>query len=74
MHLINCEIKFILTWSEKRITASYTTANQAATFTITDTQLHVSVVTLSSQDKDRLLQQLESGAKRTNNWNKYQSK
>ena len=45
MHLINCEINFILTWSEKCITASYTAANQAATFTLTDTQLHVSVVT-----------------------------
>ena len=45
MHLIICEINFILTWSEKCITASYTATNQAATLTITDTQLHVSVVT-----------------------------
>ena len=52
MHLIICEIKLILTWSEKCITASYTAANQSATFAITDTQLHVSVVTLSTQDDE----------------------
>ena len=74
MHLINFEMKLILTWLEKCITASYTAANQAATFAITDTQLLVSVVTLSTQVKDWLLEPLESGAKRTNNWNKYQSK
>ena len=60
--------------SEKCITASYTAANQAAAFAITDTQLHVSVVTLSTQDNGWLLEPLESGAKRINNWNKYQSK
>ena len=52
MHLINFEMKLILTWLEKCITASYTAANQAATFAITDTQLLVSVVTLSTQVKD----------------------
>ena len=74
MHLIICEITLILTWSEKCITASYTAANQSATFAITDTQLHVSVVTLSTQDDDLPLEPLESGAKRTNNGDNYQSK
>ena len=42
-------------------------------FTITDTKLYVPVVTLSTQDNTKLLQQLKSGFKRTINWNKHQS-
>ena len=37
-------------------------------------QLYVPVVTLSTQDNAKPLQQLKSGFKRTINWNKYQSK
>ena len=37
-------------------------------------QLYVPVVTLSTQDNSKLLQQLKAGFKRTINWNKYQSK
>ena len=48
--------------------------NQGTTFTITDTKLYVPVVTLSTQDNAKLLEQLKSGFKRTINWNKYQSK
>ena len=48
--------------------------NQGATFSITDTKLYVPVVTLSTQDNAKLLEQLKSGFKRTINWNKYQSK
>ena len=43
-------------------------------FKITDTKLYVPVVTLSNQDNVKLLKHLESGFKRTTNWNKYQSK
>ena len=43
-------------------------------FTITDTQLYVPVVILSTQDNAKLLQQLKSGFKRTINWNYYQPK
>ena len=35
---------------------------------------YVPIVTLSTQDNTKLLQQLRSGFKRTMNWNKYQSK
>ena len=35
---------------------------------------HVPVVTLSTQNNQKLLQQLKSGIKRTINWNKYISK
>ena len=47
---------------------------EATTFSITDTKLYVPVVTLSSQDNSKLLEQLQSGFKRTINWNKYQTK
>ena len=40
-------------------------------FKITDTELYVPVVTLSTQDNAKLLQQLKPGFKRVVNWNKY---
>ena len=46
--------------------------NQVPTLTITDTKLYVSVVTLSTQDNAKLLQQLKSGFQRTIDSNKYQ--
>ena len=48
--------------------------NQNATFTMTDTKLYVPVVTLSTQENTKFLQQLKSGFKRVINWNKYLSK
>ena len=48
--------------------------NQNPEFTITDTKLYVPVITLSTQENIRVLQQLESGFKRTINWNKYLAK
>ena len=47
---------------------------EATTFAITDTELYVPVVTLSTLDNRNKLQQLKSGSKETINWNKYQSK
>ena len=44
------------------------------TFAIADTKHYVPIVTLSTQDNTKLLQQLKSGFKRTINWHKYQSK
>ena len=41
---------------------------------ITDTKLYVLVVTLSTQDNIKLLQELKSGFIGTINWNKHQSK
>ena len=49
-------------------------ADQVPTFTITETNLYVPVVTLSTQDNAKLLSQLKSGFKRTISWNKYLSK
>ena len=48
--------------------------NQVPTFTITETNLYVPVITLSTQDNAKLLPQVKSGFKRTISWNKYLSK
>ena len=49
-------------------------ANQGASFSIIDAKLYVPFVTLSTQDNVKVLEQLQSGFKRTINWNKYQAK
>ena len=72
--LINCEIELILTWS-KDCVIIYTNVNdQVPTFTITETNLYVPVVTLSTEDNSKLLPQLKSGFKRTVSRNKYLAK
>ena len=73
MPLINCEINLILKWSANCVFVSTNVANQNATFSI-DAKLHVPVVTLSTQDNAKLLQQLKSDLKIVINWNKYLSK
>ena len=52
----------------------YSNVISNSTFKITDTKLYVPVVTLSTQDNAKLLQQLKSGFNRIINWNKYLSK
>ena len=74
MPLINCEIELILDWSANCVIISTNNANQVPTFTITETNLYVPVVTLSTQDNAKLLPQLKSGFKRTISWNKYLAK
>ena len=74
MPLINSEVNLILTWSENYVIVSSNDVNQNPTFIITYTKLYVPVVTLSTQDNAKLLQQLKSGFKRVINWNKYLSK
>ena len=71
MSLINCEVELILTWSADCVIISTNVANQNPTFTITETNLYLPVVTLSTQDNGKLLPQLKSGFKRTLSWNKY---
>ena len=72
MPLINCEINLILTWSSTCVLIATNIPN--ATFAITNTKLYVPVVTLSTQENTKFLQQLKSGFKRVINWNKYLSK
>ena len=46
---------------------SHVAANQATTFAVTDKKLYVSVVTFSTKDNAKLLQELKTGSKRTIN-------
>ena len=59
--LINCEVNLILTWSSTCVIINST---GAGTFEKTDTKLYVPVVTLSTKENAKLLQQLKSGFKR----------
>ena len=74
MSLINCEIELILTWSRDFVIIYTNVDNQVPTFTTTETNLYVPVVTLSTQDNAKLLPQLKSSFKRTLSWNKYLAK
>ena len=71
MPLINCEVELILAWSANSVIIYTNVANQNPTFAITETNLYVPLVTLSTQDNAELLRQLKSGFKRTITWNKY---
>ena len=58
--LISFEIKPILTWSDKCVLSN--NAN-ATTFAIADTKPFVPIVTLSTEDNEKLLEKLKSGFK-----------
>ena len=88
MLLFNCEASLIFTWSKNCVITSKATreanpdANLAvvginnptgATFKTTDSKLYVTVVTLSTQDDNKLLEELKIGFKRTIKWNNYRS-
>ena len=68
--LINCEVNLVFTWSRDCV---ITNSEGEVKFVIAETKLYVTVVTLSTKDNAKLLQQLKSGFKRTINWNKYES-
>ena len=72
----------ILTWPKNSVLADMTVDTDAdpaivapsgATFKIADTQLYVPVVTLSKENDTKILEQLQSGFKRTIKWNEYRS-
>ena len=69
--LIDCEVELFLTWSINCVIIYTDVAEQVPTSTITETNLYVLVVTLSTQDNAKLLPQLKSDFKRTISWNKY---
>ena len=72
---VNCEINLILTWSTTCFIIDAPVVNQALTFTITDAKLCVPIVALSTtQDNEKLLEQLKSDFSRTINWKKYEPK
>ena len=65
MPLINCEIDFILNWPTNCFILDASVNNQVLTFTITNTKCYVPVLTLSTRNKKKLLEQLKSSFKRT---------
>ena len=69
MPLINCDVNLILKWSKDCVITNSTGEEK---FAITETRLYDPVVTLSTKDNEKLLQQLKSGFKK-NSWNKYES-
>ena len=71
MPLINCEVNVILAWTANCVIICTNVANQVPTFPITETNLYVLGVTLSTQDNAKLLPQLKSSFKNTIRWNKY---
>ena len=74
MPLINSEVDLTLTCTADCVIIYTGVANQIPTFAITETNLYVTVVTLSTQDNTKLLMQFKSGFKRAIDWNKYLSK
>ena len=53
--LINCEVNLILTWSSDCVINYTNVANEVPIFAITETNLYVPVITLSTQDNAKLL-------------------
>ena len=75
MPLVNCKINLELTWHKDCIISSAdAAAGQVVSFMITNTKLHVPVVTLSTKDNNNLTKQLNDGFKRSIYWNQYVSK
>ena len=85
--LINCEITLILSWYKKCVLVGKALRNApnpqpnppiaaiesaaSAKFEITDCKLYVIVVALSTENYNKLLDQLKSGFRITIKWNKY---
>ena len=82
------EYSLTLTWSNNCVITSKATRDDDpsaypavdeiknttnAIFKITDCKLYVLLVTLSAENDNKLLEQLKTGFKRTNKWNKYRS-
>ena len=87
MPLINCEVSFSFTWSANCVLTSKATRDAVsgdnpiaginsptnATFKITDPKLYVPVIILSTQDDNKLVEQLKAEFKSTVKWNKCSS-
>ena len=68
------EIILVLSWYNRCFMMNNCIAGQDPTFTITDTNIYVLVVTLSTQNNAKLLEQLKLVFKRKINRNEYESK
>ena len=74
MLLTNCDVNIFLPCSVNCFIVAGNVSNQVQIFITTDTRLYVPVVTLSTENNAKLLQERKSGFKSTINWNKYQLK
>ena len=85
-YAINCEVSLTLIWSKNCVITAETIqdadpntpvleirAPAGAIFKITNPKLYVTVVTLSTEDDNKLLEQFTTEFKRTIKWNKYRS-
>ena len=63
MPLINCEVELILNWSANCVIIYTNVNNQVPTFTVTETNIYVPVVSLSTQDNEKLLPRKKSKTK-----------
>ena len=74
MPLVNCKVDLELTWTKDcAICNDDAAANTVVSFKITDTELYVSIVALSTKDNSNLNKQLSEGFKRTVHWNEYKT-
>ena len=71
MPLINRKVYRELNWIEDCILSS---AGNSAKYTITDTKLHVPIVTLPTKDSANLVKLLSEGFERSVYWNSYETK
>ena len=83
--LVNCEVSLTLSWSETCVITSMEKrilvagqpdrgdSPESSAFKIKDCKLYVPVVTLSTENNNKPLEQLKTGFKRTIKWNKYRS-
>ena len=69
--LINYKVYLELSWIEDCILSS---PGNTAKFAITDTKLHVPIVTLSTKDSTNLAKQINDGSERFVYWNSYEIK
>ena len=73
MLLINCQISLQLKWSKDCFLVAGTAANQVLEFKITNTNLYVPGITLSTQDNLKPPKQFNNGFKRIVSWYQFQS-
>ena len=60
MLLIICDINLMLNWSVNFDVSSNADENQATAFAMNHTNLYIPLVTLSTQDNAKILQQFQS--------------
>ena len=81
MPLINCKVHLELNWTKNCVVYGANTYvggdndnNRATTFKITNAELYLTIVTLSTKDSVSLTKHMNEGFKRLVYWNEYKSK